>query len=210
MLTTRLKRKRRYRMADLLPPVLARIKRLGFKVFLEGAYNLNIFGIRSANRVAGRFDDLLGCAYRESENGPLIVRYWQATTDPGTYWLENPMRAEGTAIYKPGQYRGAYEVGYHNGKYLALTQTGAPVQVYRDGDRDNILDLDESTVMTGYFGVNIHKAGTSSTSVGKWSAGCQVFAREADFDDLMGLVEKQVQHHPTWTKFTYTLLDAWE
>jgi len=194
---------------ELLPPVLAHMQSLGHKVFLKGAYNLNVFGIRSKNRKSNKFDDLLGCAYRESEDGPLVVRFWEATTDPGTYWLENPMRVEGCAIYKCGQYRGVYEVGMHRGKYKALVQTGAKIEVYRDDDLDSVLEMKEESVMSGYFGCNIHKAGSDSSQVNKWSAGCQVFARSKDFDELMGLVEKQLEHHPTWTKVTYTLMDEW-
>lgn len=38
-----------------------------------------------------------------------------ATTDPGTFYRENPLSVKGTAIMKPGQYRGAYMIGRHRG-----------------------------------------------------------------------------------------------
>ena len=192
-----------------LPPVLQHARSLGHAVFEKGAYNLNLFGIRSPQIEANKFDDLFGCAYKETEDGPFVVRFWAGTTDPGSYWLHNPMRVSGTAIFKPGQYRGVYEIGRHRGKYKALVQTGAPIQVYRDNDRDNTLDMDESTVSTGYFGCNMHKAGTSSENVGKWSAGCQVFSRAVDFEEMLSLVGKQTEEHPTWTKITYTLMEQW-
>jgi hypothetical protein len=199
-------------MSEMLPPVLSHMQSLGHKVFLKGAYNLNLFGIRSKNRKSNQFDDLIGCIYRETEDGPLVARFWEATCDPGTYWLENPMRVEGCAIYKCGQYRGVYELGMHRGKYKALVQTGAKIEVYRDNDLDSVLEMKESSVVSGYFGCNVHKAGSDSSQVNKWSAGCQVFARSEDFEGpngLMELVQKQIEHHPTWTKITYTLMDEW-
>ncbi len=193
---------------SLLPPLLAQVEKLGFKAFTKGAYNLNIIGIRSKQRVANEFDDLMCCVYRESKDGPFIAKYWPCTTDPGTYWLENPMRVDGTAIMAPGQYRGAYRLDLHAGKYEALCQREAPIKVFRDSNRDEILDMEPDSLAEGFFGCNIHKAGKHSTQVNKWSAGCQVL-REGDFYELMALVYKQIEHHPTWTKFTYTLIEEW-
>lgn len=201
-------------MSDTLPPVLQVIKSKGYAVFTQGAYNLNLFGIRSSSSQAGKFDDLMGCAYREYDGGPWVVQYWPATTDPGLYYLENPMRVEGTAILVPGQYRGAYQIGLHTG-YEALVQWAGPVKVYRDADRDGTLDFDPETIMEGYFGINLHASyqrgdGTGeSTVVGKWSGGCQVHATEAGFRAMMALAHRQLEVHPSWTKFTYTLLDQW-
>jgi pterin-4a-carbinolamine dehydratase len=48
------------------------------------------------------------------------------------------------------------------------------------------------------------------SSAGKkwtWSAGCQVFKREVDFIELMNLAHLQIEHHPKWTTFTYTLIE---
>ena len=51
----------------------------------------------------------------------------------------------------------------------------------------------------------MHKAGTESTKVNKWSAGCQVFARSYDFECFMALVKKSAD---IWGEFfTYTLVD---
>ena len=65
------------------PVILERIESLGFAVFDGGSYDLNLFGIRAKNRNAGKFDDLLGCAWLDGADG-WRVRYWPATTDPGT------------------------------------------------------------------------------------------------------------------------------
>lgn len=201
-------------MGDPLPPVLARMKQLGHAVFESGAYNLNLFGIRSPDPTSNSFDDLLGCAYRETSDGPWRVDYWRATTDPGVYYREHPMRVEGTAILVPGQYRGAYELGLHRGKYEALVQTGAPVKVWRDSNCDDVLDW-SGDEHSGWYGINLHasaqnSAGTASSSrVDKWSAGCQVHGTQRGFDAMMRLAHAQIDAHPTWTRFTYTLLEQW-
>mgnify|MGYP004451064689 FL=1 len=198
-------------MSYSLPLVLQRIEEIGGDVFTSGAYNLNLFGIRSPSRDAGAFDDLMGCAYRETSDGPWRVAYWPATTDPGVYWLENPQRVEGcAAMVADRQYKGLWKVGKHRGKYRALVQVGT-CAVYRDDNRDRVLDYDPVTITEGVFGINGHKAGSASTVVGKWSAGCQVVAQSgaAGFEDMMGLVDQQLAHHPTWDRFTYTLLNQW-
>ncbi|MCW4027963.1 MAG: hypothetical protein NWE76_10840 [Candidatus Bathyarchaeota archaeon] len=192
----------------MLPPILEKVRSLGFKVF-DGpeAYDLNIIGIRSSNPRANMFDDLLCCAYREERGGPWVVRYWEATTDPGKYYLQNPLDSGGTAIIVEGQYRGAYGLGTHAGQYEALCQINGKIKVYRDANRDEVLDHDSESIQEGYFGCNIHKAGANSLNVDKWSAGCQVFAREEDFNELISLCKKQLQEHPSWTPaFTYTLI----
>ena len=80
------------------------------------------------------------------------------------------------------------------------------MKVYRDANRDTILDLNSNEVAEGFYGINIHKAGKVSTRVDRWSAGCQVFAREADFQRLMKLCRTQIALRG-WDKFTYTLID---
>lgn len=207
-------------MPTLLPPVLQRMQALGYAVFTGGDYNLNLFGIRSRDATSGSWNDLLGCAYRVA--GEWQVQYWAATTDPGLYYREHPMRVDGTAILVPGQYRGAYAVGLHAGRYRALVQTAGPVCVWRDADQDTVLDMGPDVPMeVGYFGINIHASANDpysstvdrdvSSDVGKWSAGCQVHATTTGFRAMMDLVDAQIRTHPTWPQtFTYTLLEQWE
>ena len=203
-------------MSYQLPPVLQRIKEIGGVVF-DGpaAYDLNLFGIRSPNRAAGRFDDLMGCAYREAEGGPFKVSWWPATTDPGVYWLRHPMRREGCAILVGDrQYRGMWRLGLHRKSYTALVQVGECAG-FRDADRTAELSLDESSIMVGRYGINGHASirnelGTGeATHIGKASAGCQVHATQRGFDEMIALAQRQVEHHPTWETFTYTLLHQW-
>ncbi len=175
----------------------------GYKVFENAkGYDLNLFGIRTDDVDANTFNDWVGVMYRAGGAWNLFA--FPATTDPGLYWREKPMNVKGTAILKPGQYRGSHMVGQHKG-YAALQQKG-PVAVYRDADGDAELDTDESTVDEGMFGINIHRASTkgASTRVGKWSAGCQVVQDPLHFDFLMAMARKSAGIYGN--SFTYTLL----
>lgn len=185
------------------PELLDRIKGMGFAIFTSGDYNANVIGQRTVSRVANAFDDWMHLIWKV--NGTWEHHRWQITTDPGLYWLENPMRLEGTAILAPGQYRGAYQIGKHQGRYQAVVQTGGKVAVYRDGNRNGKLDP-EGGLEWGYFGINHHRTSSSRTStrVDKWSAGCQVFADPDDFADYLRMAKVTTS---CWgPRLTYTLV----
>jgi hypothetical protein len=168
-------------------------------------YQLNIIGIRSDSTIPNRFDDEIHVFYKNGLN-QWIHYVFPTTTDPGTYWLKNPMNPQGTAILSQGQYKDAYQVGLHRGKYYALVQA-KPVTVLRDYDRNAILDFQNGRPETGMFGVNIHHASVNGTTktVDNYSAGCQVFANITEFNLFMQLCEKHRQLYGN--SFTYTLID---
>lgn len=185
------------------PEILDLSESLGHVVFENGEYNLNIIGIRSADHKANQFDDMMHCVYKD-ESGEWVHKSWPCTTEPGVYWLENPGNVNGTAILVPGQYRGVWKIDKHQGRYDALCQRNGPVKTYRDDNKDDVIDYDVESITEGYYGINIHKAGSASTQVNKWSAGCQVFANESDFDEFMGLCYKA---RDKWgNAFSYTLI----
>jgi hypothetical protein len=171
----------------------------------ENGFDLNIVGIRSREIKAGRFDDLIVVFHRRT--GGWCYNVFPATTDPGLYYLENPLVESGTGIMKPGQYRGAYQIGKHQGKYDALVQHGGEITVIRDFNRDGVLDLDSGREESGYFGGNIHRGSSNvqSVDVGKWSALCQVIANPFDFAIFMALCRAGAAAFGN--SFTYTLLD---
>lgn len=176
----------------------------GHRLFLR-PFELNIVGVRSRSRTANSFDDTIHVCYLDA-NAQWKHFVFQATTDPGVHWLQQPMNEKGTAILKPGQYMGAYQLGLHRKKYLALVQR-KPVTVFRDANRNSKLDISPSNQETGMFGINIHRAlayGTTSI-VDKHSAGCQVFASADDFDLFLRLCESHKQRYGN--SFTYTLLE---
>lgn len=191
-----------------LPPILTHIQSLGHDIMWEGDYHLNLFGIRCKSIKPNSFDDILGCAYTIDDMWR--VHYWPGTCDPGTFWLENPSQVDGTAILVPGQYKDTWKIDKHQGKYEALCQRAGEVKVYRDANRDNVLDESADSIVSGYFGINLHRSSATGTStkVEKWSAGCQVHARIAGFNEMMSLAKRQLQSIKRDT-FTYTLINQW-
>lgn len=184
-------------------------QKLGYVFFKNGNYNLNIFGIRNleeGNQQKDVFNDYLCCIYKE--NGKWIKKIWKATTDPSLYYLKNLCNSKGCAIVVPGQYRGSYKIDYHNGKYKALCQRKT-ISVYRDNNKDEILDFNASKINKGIFGINIHHSGNNigeSKKIGKYSAGCQVFKNINNFYEFMGLCYKAEKLYGN--SFTYTLLTS--
>jgi hypothetical protein len=157
------------------------------------------------NAIPNKFDDTIVVIYRERLEGPWAVFTADITTDPGQYWLMNPSQCRRHCHSGPqDQYRSVYKRDLHQGKYEALCQRGGNVRVYRDADGDRRHDMSDDKIDTGFFGINIHKAGRSSVQVDKWSAGCQVFAKSADFAEFMDLTEEAEKRYGN--SFTYTLL----
>jgi len=182
-----------------------------YKYFTQGRYNLNIVGIRNSDtkgRVTNAFDDLMTISYKDN-NLTWHYHEYDCTTDPGTHWVKNLLNSDGVAILKPGQYRGSHKIGLHQGKYEALRQK-KPLEVYRDNNKDGVYDCIEENVKEGIYGINIHRAtaksGGKSTRVDKWSAGCQVIARNSDFKEFMDICNEA--NNEWGNSFTYTLIES--
>lgn len=175
----------------------------GHKFFEDDSknFNLNLVGFRDLEGV-NSFNDLFTVSWKY--NGIENALVFKCTTDPGIYYLENPMNVDGTAVLPYGQFRGMWKLGKHQGKYEALVQNKM-ISVVRDWDKDRNINLKHG-MDYGMFGINCHRAGFEKTStyVGKWSAGCQVFADGKDFDVFMSLIKESVE---LWgNSFSYTLL----
>ena len=187
----------------------------GYKYFHDNnnkSYDVNIIGIRNSEtkgKVTNLFDDIMTIAYK-CEAGEWHYHEFDCTTDPGTSYMDNPiLKNTGCAILKPNQYRGSHKIRLHGGKYTALGQK-KEVTVYRDNDRDDNYNLNESNTNTGLFGINIHRAtarkGGKSTRVDKWSAGCQVIADNDDWYKFLGICQRARDVHGN--SFSYTLLES--
>ena len=145
----------------------------------HGKDDINIIGVRFQNSRQNFFDDFI-VTYM---NG--VSKFYQATTSPGTFWLNNPSRVSGTARLKPGFYKRCWVLGTHKGQYQALVQSNeALFVVQRDNDKNDLFN-EQAESFNDASGINLHHAGESSTKVDKWSAGCQVIARMEDWNDLM-------------------------
>ena len=181
-------------------------KRKGYAFFTKGVYNLNIIGVRSNkfNQVTNKYDDYLIVDYNTTTCHKRQI--YNITTEPGLYYMKNSINNKGTAILVPGQYRGAYAVDSHRGKYKALCQRNKPVKVYRDNNKDDVYDLLPEKIDKGMFGINIHRSSEWSTvsNIDKYSAGCQVFNDPQQFVSFMSIIKKAKD---IWgNAFTYTLL----
>ena len=177
----------------------------GYAWFTKGSYNLNIIGIRSNNnKVTDKYDDILVVDYN-TDNGHKRVCY-TITTEPGKYYMQNLCNPKGAAILVPGQYRGCWQIGLHQGKYKALCQRKA-VKVYRDNNKDMIYNMTPKSIDKGIFGINIHRSNKTCIcdTIDKYSAGCQVFNDPVEFNAFMRLCEAQRKLYGN--TFTYTLIN---
>lgn len=176
----------------------------GYKVF-DRPYELNIVGVRSNSTVPNKFDDKIIVFFKD-DLGKWNDFVYNATTDTGTYWLNNPLSNEGSALLKDGQYIDSHKIGLHKGQYTALVQS-KPLVVIRDYNRDAVLDFNNGKEETGLFGINIHRANSNGTTINvdKYSAGCQVFANATDFSNFIDMAQRHSKLYGN--NFTYTLVD---
>jgi hypothetical protein len=201
-------------ITDEEPPVILALRAKKFVVYEDGT--INTIGIRSTNRVPDQFDDVIHLTWKNQQTEQWNDVSFQITTDPGKEVLNRTAPADylnpaGTAVMKDGeQYIDAYQLGDHF-KKPALVQTGRnPVKFWRqltpreDGSTSR-LQWEDSNVgeFTDYAGLNIHRALDETVRVGLFSAGCQVFKRNNDFEKALGIWSDTGQQY-----FTYTLLRA--
>ena len=188
-------------------------------IIYEKPYQLNIIGVRDTNTTPEKFDDKLNVIWK-NDNGNWEGIEYAITTDPSIKWLNRGGAGEfeglqASAVLPSGQYVNTFKLGYHKGNYLALTQA-KDLCVYRDYDRNALLDFNTTDITCGMFGINIHRAksggaddGQGNTSIiGDYSAGCQVFQNYYCFGEFMSLVEKNKSMYGN-EFFTYTLIDKW-
>ena len=197
--------------------VASRIRRLGFEVFDSKPYDLTLFGIRARRRTQGivdgehDWDDLIGVLFRDDVGEPVIIAA-EATTDPGSHYLQDPLNDAGTAILLADfQHRQIWKLGQHRGQYEALVNRVNPVAYVRDDDRDSVLDVDTlEAVQYGVIGANMHRASSKGLArqIGRYSAGCQVIRAPWDYERMMAIVRLQ----PIWRRgstYSYCLLNEW-
>jgi len=192
-------------MEKKLTDIIKSAERLGYTID-KRPNKLNIIGVRNSKATSqDKFDDLIAY-FTYDANGNLVGKVVSGTTDPSTYFLKSPINAKGAAILKSGQYKDAYQIGLHRGKYEALVQR-KPVTVIRDDDRNALINYFAPT-QTGLYGINIHKSTKGKNNediIGADSAGCQVFRNIPDFMDMMRLAQTSRKNYGN--SFTYTLID---
>jgi hypothetical protein len=184
------------------------VKAKGYVWFNDDAnkkFDVNIVGVRNllpGRKVTNVFDDKMTLSYKD-ETGAWKFHSWDITTDPGTKAMKEFHNPAGVFRLIPGQYRGMWAIGLHQGKYEAMRQV-KPCKGWRDKNKDMVFD--ENLVVEGTFGINGHRSNpkTQSEYVENWSEGCQVFKRLKDFLEFMVIMNKAKAIHGN--SFTYTLI----
>lgn len=179
------------------------MEQLGYKLF-KGDKNPNLIGIRSADKAANTFNDVI-CLLYQNDKEKWVLKQFPATTDAGLFYRKNPLNVDGTAVLCTGQHLSLWTLGYHQGKYQALVQN-QPVSVWRDPNKDDQNDTG-GELQKGWFGINLHRASADKVAqhVDKFSAGCQVIQHPNHYQQLMKFLNESVKNYGK--TFTYTLLD---
>ena len=187
-------------MKDLIREMRSR----GWKVFTRPG-ELNIVGVRHPSIIPNTFNDHIHVFY--TDQGAWKRHAFPATTDPGAYWLRNPIMPQGTALLVEQQALDAYAIANHRGLYPALCQRHKAVRIVRDHNRNTRLDFTARRSYKGFFGINIHRANKTGTTrtVERHSAGCQVFANANHFEAFMALCHRHRRLYGN--TFTYSLID---
>ena len=182
-------------VSDLAHLVVAAMERKGYQVdrgpgevnivYVEG---MNPDGTANADE-ANKWNDLR-LLIRFEGGEPRIIGEWAATTEPGRYYTDNPMNPLGAARIEFGQYK-AWQVGIHNESHEALVQTGGPLTVCRDLNKDGQRTGDKR--QTGEFGINQHW-GYDLPEVEKASAGCLVGQSKDGHRQFMALVKSDPRY----------------
>lgn len=191
--------------------LLSRVKFLpSFKSIPSGRW---IIGVRSNEDTENKFDD----KFYEFE-GEKFIRVLSGTTNPGRSILRGGFakyNKAGAAVLKSDQwYYGVWKYGLHLGKMEGLLQLGAPVLVFRDGDKDGKSE-ELGKAVSGWFGINFHtntydfsvkSLKIKSEDVNNWSAGCQVSNDREKYVDMMRYY-KLAQKNGSQTHVSYCLLN---
>lgn len=151
-----------------------------------------IIGVRSSADQPGKFDD----KFYEFE-GEKFVRILTGTTHPGLTILRHFEKYNrlGAAVVKSDEwYYDLWKYGLHKNRMPGLLQLGAPIKVYRDGDKDNKSE-EIGEVYSGWYGINFHtntyhwdskkEMAFTAEDIGAWSAGCQVSNDRDVFAEMM-------------------------
>jgi len=137
-----------------------------------------------------------------------ILGGWQATTEPGYYYTDNPMNRKGAARIAFGQYK-AWQVGIHgySEPHESLIQVDN-VRVHRDYNRDMIRTGD--LIEPGLFGINQHHGFDHPVNdIYTASAGCLVGRTRHEHKTFMTIIKQDPRYkaNPDFV-FSTTILDG--
>ena len=144
------------------------------------AHDLFVFGIRNDTN-SDLFDDVVGYAWCDTDDGPLQVEINRGTVDPGKAALLDPMHPRGTFAMDEGRQKLCWQAGLHHGDATrpAFVQVpGAKIKGHRDNDRDAVFE--ELVATDDVQGLNFHDGMDESRptqKVGRYSFACWVSSK---------------------------------
>ncbi|MCB2198372.1 peptidoglycan-binding protein [bacterium] len=192
---TQIRRDRRFSGGTLLDA----LQRNGTQLELSrGVVHLiGVRGWKDSVAVENKFDEYNDTIVVVTSNGKSSRAYrYTASVDPGRLNEPNP---RGVAHLVEGSY--LYQIGLHRGRETALVQAGeVRVRRYFDEGAEPFEPYEES----GWFGINIHRGGTSR-NVGSWSAGCQV-VHGSEWTRFLGHVQRAANQGQK--QFLYHLIEG--
>jgi len=191
--------------------LLDKVKSLpNFKQIPTGRW---LLGVRSNEDQPNHFDDKI----YEFE-GEKFISVVSATTNPGLSILKGGYKSYnsvGAAVVAADKwYHNVWKYGLHKGKMPALLQTGAVIDVYRDGDGDGLSE-ELGKPITGWYGINYHtntydfspaNLKLKRPQIDGWSAGCQVVNERDKFIEQMKWYKAAAKAN-TQTHVTYCLIN---
>ena len=178
--------------------LLDRVKALdSFKGYPGGRW---ILGVRSSEDLPNKFDDKFYIY-----EGTKFIDVLTGTTNPGLTILKGGFERYnklGGAVVKANEwYYNLWIYGLHRGRMPALKQLGAPILVYRDGNKNNKAE-EIGKPIKGWYGINFHtntydfsakNLKIKKSDINNWSAGCQVPNDRAKYVEQMNFFREALK-----------------
>ncbi len=195
----------------MIEKIISYMEAKKYQIF-KGKDELNIVYVEGMNPDGSLNNDYPNCfndirlVISFKDNKPLVLGVWEATTEPGFHYTDNPMNPNGAARIAFGQYK-AWQVGIHGNSepHEALIQVGL-VKVHRDYNRDMMRTGDK--IDEGYFGINQHHGYDHPyNDIYTASAGCLVGRSRQGHKEFMNLIktDRRYQADPDFI-FTTTII----
>lgn len=166
--------------------IKARLDQLGIKLYTGGSkgYGYTVIGVEGVNLDLSRNSDSpdkwndIGFGVKAyPDNTWKIIGPFPCTTEPGRHYTVNPLNINGAAYPKLDfKHNAIWQFGTHRKDGFCLVQTGGPITVVRDSNRDGKRSSNEKE-FSGFFGCNLHSTNGNwnKNSIGRWGAGCNVY-----------------------------------